>query len=116
MPSAQGHITVRRRAKNGENGTGVTITEKYVKYATSQSGTQIPQSGWQDNVPDAANGVFIWTWTHVKYSDNNQTDAYSVSRKGIDGKGIQSSVTKYCQKANTNTAPQNFLESDWKNS
>lgn len=113
MPSAQGHITVRRRARNGQNGTGVTITSKSVKYATSASGTVIPSSGWQTNVPSAANGVYIWTWTHVQYSDGNYTDAYSVSRIGIDGKGIKSSVTKYCQKANTNTAPQNFPESDW---
>lgn len=115
MPSAQGHITVRRRAKNGQDGTGVTITSKSVKYATSASGTVIPSSGWQTNVPSAANGVYIWTWTHVQYSDGNYTDAYSVSRIGIDGKGIKNSVTKYCQKANTNTAPQNFPESDWGN-
>lgn len=113
MPSAQGHITVRRRARNGKDGTGVTITSKSVKYATSSSGTVTPTSGWQNTVPSAANGVYIWTWTHVQYSDGNYTDAYSVSRIGIDGKGIKNSVTKYCQKASTSTPPQDFPESDW---
>ena len=113
MPSAQGHITVRRRAKDGRDGTGVTITAYSVKYQSSQSGTTVPTGTWQTGVPPVANGLYLWTWTHIEYSDGTKTDAYSVSRMGIDGKGIQSSTVTYCQKADTNTAPQNIPAADW---
>ena len=114
MPTAQGHITVRRRAKNGNDGIGVTITSQTIRYATSTSGTVKPTSWGKPNViPAVANGNYLWTWTHVVYSDNTVTDSYSVSRMGIDGKGIQSSVVTYCQKANTSTKPEDFPASDW---
>lgn len=100
MPSAQGHITVRRRAKDGQNGTGVTITSTSIMYATSASGTTVPTSGWQNGVPPVTNGLYLWTRTKVTYSDGTSTTAYSVSRMGIDGKGIQSSVVTYSLQAN----------------
>ena len=97
------------------DGKGVTIVSKYVKYAKHDSGTTAPKDGWQDSIPSITDGAFLWTWTHIEYSDGNVTDSYSVSRQGIDGKGIKNSVTKYCQKADTNTSPQDFPESDWGN-
>ena len=113
MPSAQGHITVRRRAKNGSDGKGVSITSQSTKYASSTSGTVHPTSGWQTSVPSVEQGLYLWTWVHVEYSDNTSTDMYSVSRMGIDGKGIKSSTVTYCQKADTNKKPEDFAASDW---
>lgn len=110
MIQARGHTVVRRHAKDGSS---ITILNQSIKYAQSDSGTVHPVSGWQDSVPAANNGKYIWTWIHIQYSDGSASDAYSVSRLGIDGKGIQSSVVTYCQKANTNTAPENFPSSDW---
>ena len=110
MVQARGHTVVRRHAKDGSS---ITILNQSIKYAQSDSGTVHPVSGWQDSVPAANNGKYIWTWIHIQYSDGSASDAYSVSRLGIDGKGIQSSVVTYCQKANTNTAPENFPSSDW---
>ena len=107
---ASGHIVVRRRAKNG---TSVTVTSQSVQYARSNSGTVHPTTGWSPTVPAASNGEYIWTWIHIEFSDGTSTDAYSVSRLGIDGVGVVSSVVTYCQKANTNTAPENFPSTDW---
>ena len=109
----KGAFPVRWAAKNGIDGKGVTIVKTEIKYAVSTSGTTKPSSGWQTTIPSVSDGNYLWTWTHVEYSDGTKTDAYSVSRHGIDGKGIKSSVTKYCQKANTNTAPHNFPENEW---
>lgn len=109
----KGAFPVRWAAQNGSDGKGVTIVKTEIKYASSTSGTTKPSSGWQKTIPSVSDGNYLWTWTHVEYSDGTKTDAYSVSRHGIDGKGIKSSVTKYCQKSNTNTAPHNFPESDW---
>ena len=111
----KGAFPVRWAAQNGSDGKGVTIVKTEIKYAADTSGTTKPSSGWQATIPSVSEGNYLWTWTHVEYSDGTKTDAYSVSRHGIDGKGIKSSVTKYCQKANTNTAPQDFPESDWGN-
>lgn len=109
----KGAFPVRWAAQNGSDGKGVTIVKTEIKYAADTSGTTKPSSGWQATIPSVSEGKYLWTWTHVEYSDGTKTDAYSVSRHGIDGKGIKSSVTKYCQKANTNIAPQDFPESDW---
>lgn len=109
----KGAFPVRWAAQNGSDGKGVTIVKTEIKYAADTSGTTKPSIGWQETIPSVSEGNYLWTWTHVEYSDGTKTDAYSVSRHGIDGKGIKSSVTKYCQKANTNTAPHNFPESDW---
>ena len=109
----KGAFHVSWAAQNGSDGKGVTIVKTEIKYAADTSGTTKPSSGWQATIPPVSDGNYLWTWTHVEYSDGTKTDAYSVSRHGIDGKGIKSSVTKYCQKANTNIAPQDFPESDW---
>lgn len=109
----KGAFPVRWAAQNGSDGKGVTIVKTEIKYAADTSGTTKPSSGWQATIPSVSEGNYLWTWTHVEYSDGTKTDAYSVSRHGIDGKGIKSSVTKYCQKANTNIAPQDFPENDW---
>ena len=101
----QGVFTVRWQASDGK---GVTIVSKYVKYAKHDSGTTAPKDGWQDSIPSITDGAFLWTWTHIEYSDGNVTDSYSVSRQGIDGKGIKSSTTDYKQMENTNIAPENI--------
>lgn len=95
----KGAFSVRWAPKNGEDGTGVVITKTEVKYAVGTSGTSRPSSGWGTSVPSVTDGQYLWTWTHVEYSDGTKTDSYSVARQGIDGKGIQSSVVTYSQQA-----------------
>lgn len=96
MPSAQGHITVRRKPKDGK---GVFITSQTVKYGQSKEGNVRPTE-WSNEIPKVENGLYLWSWTHIEFSDGNTTDLYSVSRMGIDGKGIESSIVDYSQQKN----------------
>lgn len=80
-------LTLHRKAKNGKDGTSVTILSTSVQYQVSASPTEIPQS-WEDSIADVKQTdtkPYLWTKTSVAYSDNNKTTTYSVSYKGKDG-------------------------------
>lgn len=94
----KGAFPVRWAPKDGEPGKGVTVKLTSIQYAASTSGTSHPTSGWGKGVPAVGEGNYLWTWTHIEYSDGTKTDAYSVARMGIDGKGIQNSEVTYSQK------------------
>ena len=106
----KGAFPVRWAAQNGSDGKGVTIVKTEIKYAVSTSGTTKPTSGWQTTIPSVPDGNYLWTWTHVEYSDGTKTDAYTTARQGIDGRGIQSSSVTYSQQA-TSVNPENIT--DW---
>lgn len=106
----KGAFPVRWAAQNGSDGKGVTIVNTEIKYAVSTSGTTKPTSGWQTTIPSVPDGNYLWTWTHVEYSDGTKTDAYTTARQGIDGRGIKSSVVTYSQQA-TSVNPENIT--DW---
>lgn len=77
---------VSRRAKDGSDGTSVTIISKSVTYQISASGTETPTGSWSDNVVATTDTKpYLWTRTIVVYSDTNSTTSYSVSYKGKDG-------------------------------
>lgn len=77
---------VSRRAKDGSDGTSVTIISKSVTYQISASGTETPTGNWSDNVVATTDTKpYLWTRTIVVYSDTNSTTSYSVSYKGKDG-------------------------------
>lgn len=105
----------------GEKGDAVTMTEHWVKYVAQNStdftGTHPSISSsdvaWNPGIPSIPNGGYLWTWIHEKYSNNVVNDAFSVSRVGVDGNGVVSSTVDYCQKQNTNVAPENFASTDW---
>lgn len=106
----KGAFPVRWAAQNGSDGKGVTIVKTEIKYAVSTSGTTKPTSGWQTTIPSVQDGNYLWTWTHVEYSDSTKTDAYTTARQGIDGRGIQSSSVTYSQQA-TSVNPETIT--DW---
>ena len=108
----KGTFPVRWKPQDGAPGKGVTIQSQTVKYAKHTSGTNKPTSGWGTSIPTVENGLYLWTWTHIVYSDGNSTDMYSVSRMGVDGKGIKSSVVTYCQQA-TSVNPDTIAEASW---
>ena len=77
---------VSRRAKDGRDGTSVTIISKSVTYQISASGTETPTGNWSDKVVATTDTKpYLWTRTIVVYSDTNSTTSYSVSYKGKDG-------------------------------
>lgn len=77
---------VSRRAKDGSDGTSVTIISKSVTYQISASGTETPTGSWSDKVIATTDTKpYLWTRTIVVYSDTNSTTSYSVSYKGKDG-------------------------------
>lgn len=97
----KGVFPVRWAAQDGNDGRGVTIVIHEVKYAVTATNNR-PSSGWSATFPSTiANGNYLWTWTHIEYSDGTKTDAYSVARQGIDGKGIRSSVVTYSLQASS---------------
>lgn len=80
-------LTLHRKAKDGKDGTSVTILSTSVQYQVSASPTEIPQS-WENSIADVKQTdtkPYLWTKTSVAYSDNNKTTTYSVSYKGKDG-------------------------------
>lgn len=112
--------SVAYNAKDGENGqegpqgpagTSVTITTKTVQYQIGDSGTTAPTGTWSNTVPTLVAQKYLWTKTYVKYSDNNEVTAYSVSyiakdgtdgTNGSDGRGIASATVTY-QKSTSGT-------------
>lgn len=80
-------------ARQGVNGSGVTVSSSTVQYAKSSSGTAAPSSGWQDSVPSAGAGEYVWTKTAVTYSDGKSTTSYSVSRNGSNGSAGADAIT-----------------------
>ena len=80
-------------SKNGVNGVdgnpgadGVGIKQTTISYVVSDSGTDIPQTGWKDTIDAMASGQYLWTRTVIEYTDNTSSTSYSVSRNGTNGK------------------------------
>lgn len=80
-------LTLHRKAKDGKDGTSVTILSTKVLYQVSASPTDIPTT-WYDDIKNAIqtdSKPYLWSKTIVAYSDNNKTVTFSVSYKGKDG-------------------------------
>lgn len=82
------------KGNTGQNGTSVTVASTSVTYQVGTSGTTKPTGEWKTEVPNVANGQFLWTKTVVKYSDGKSTEAYSVSYKGTNGSNGTSVTVK----------------------
>lgn len=94
---------VSRRAKDGSDGTSVTIISKSVTYQISASGTETPTGYWSDKVVATTDTKpYLWTRTIVVYSDTNSTTSYSVSYKGKDGAAGKDAV-------NVNLSPSELV-------
>lgn len=79
-------------SKNGVNGVdgspgadGVGIKQTTISYVVSDSGTDIPQTGWKETIDATGSGQYLWTRTVIEYTDNTSSTSYSVSRNGTDG-------------------------------
>ena len=67
----------------GKNGVGIADTS--ITYAVSVSGTQEPENGWSEQVPELIKGRFLWTKTFWRYTDGAHETGYSVAYIGQDG-------------------------------
>lgn len=83
---------------------GVYIVSQVISYGVSSDGSK--PTGWVDELPESLpQGLYIWTWKHTEYSDGTKSDEYSVSRIGIDGKGVKEAHVDYSLQE-TNVAPE----------
>lgn len=80
---------VARDGNDGNNGIagkdGVGIRSTTITYAQGTSGTVVPTSGWNSQVPNVPAGQFLWTKTVWTYTDNTNETGYSVSKIGEQG-------------------------------
>lgn len=66
---------------------GVGISDTDVEYAGSTSNTIAPTTGWQTDAPKWQNGHYIWSRTHIYYTNGTEKITEPVclpSGKGID--------------------------------
>ena len=68
------------------NRIGVGISNTDVEYADSTSSSTAPTSGWQTNAPAWQNGHYIWTRTHIYYTNGSEKLSEPVCLPS--GKGI----------------------------
>lgn len=81
-------VTTYSVAKQGEKGsTGNGISSTVVEYAESTSGVTPPTTiaSWGSDIPNVAQGNYLWTRTTTNYTGSNPTVSYSVARIGMDG-------------------------------
>lgn len=86
------------KGNDGANADPLEITAQSVTYQISDSGTDIPDGEWSTSIPSVSPGKFLWTRTHVEYSDGTETDSYSVTMQAHDGEqgvGIESEEIYY---------------------
>lgn len=99
------------KGDKGDTGTAARLINPSVMYVVSDSGSVIPDEGWQTSVPIVTPGYYLWTRTRLPWNDGNTTVAYSVSRFGIDGSGAVSTVNSVGPDPNGNVvvAPNNII-------
>lgn len=111
--------SVSKNGVNGVDGTpgadGVGIKQTTISYVVSDSGVDIPETGWKETIDATGSGQYLWTRTVIEYTDNTSSTSYSVSRNGtngIDGKdgtdGRNSAVVYLYKRAESATI-------DWTN-
>ena len=104
-------------ARQGANGTGVTISSTSVTYQAGTSETTAPTGTWSTTIPSVSAGQYLWTKTVVTYSNNTSTIAYSVARQGVngtngsDGTSVTVLSVQYAGSTSNTTAPTNGWQS-----
>lgn len=80
--------------KIGVNGVGISLTT--IRYALYTNGTNHPScpthpetttsSVWKTTPQEQTDAQpFLWTWTHIDYTDGKWKDSFSVAKKGTNG-------------------------------
>lgn len=69
----------------GLTGDAAELDDQSVMYASSASGTTIPQSGWVDSPPQVAAGSYLWTRVILTFNTGSPVTYYTVARYGQNG-------------------------------
>lgn len=98
--------------KEGKDGRG--IKSSVTTYQASSSGTVIPTGTWSSSIPSVSASNFLWSRTVITYTDNTDSNSYSVGMMGAqgipgaagkDGKGIKTSDVTYQASTSGTTIP-----------
>lgn len=76
----------------GPTGTPATLVSNDVAYQAGDSGTVVPTGEWSGDVPNVAQGKYLWVRTTVNFNSGGPVVCYGVSRMGVDGSGSVISV------------------------
>ncbi len=63
----------------GKDGNGIAST--VITYAASENGIT-PPSDWQSEIPEVAQGSYLWTRTVITYTDDTTSTSYTKSYQG----------------------------------
>ncbi len=74
--------------------TGVGISNVTYLYASGDSGTIEPATGWSTTIPTVDAGKYLWTKITFNFTDDNTKSVYCVSRQGLTGDAATISVEK----------------------
>lgn len=80
---------------------GVGISDTDVEYADSTSNTVAPTTGWQTEAPKWQNGHYIWSRTHIYYTNGTEKITEPVCLPS--GKGIDKILEMYYQSTSATT-------------
>jgi len=97
----------------GQNGAGVVISSRSIRYAKSSDGTTPPSSGWEANPVSTVAGEFLWSRTYVMYSDGTDTTTYGVAahgQDGADGTSVTISRIEYGTSTDAMASPTSWSE------
>lgn len=79
----------------GPAGPAASVTSRAISYAVSSSGTLAPTTGWQETVPSAQPGEYVWTRSVTIFSDGSDVTMYSVAKQGDTGAPGVNTATVY---------------------
>ena len=101
---------VAKQGVSGKDGIGINSTT--VDYGVSDSATVQPTT-WQQSLPTAADGQYLWTRTVIDYTDASKADTvtYTYAKQGakgdtgVAGSSVTVSSIQYQEGASATTAP-----------
>lgn len=94
------------------DGVSITIERTEISYCATDS-SERPSSGWSTQEPTVEEGQWLHVREIVVYSDGTITEKYSVSRAGIDGRGIQEANVFYAKSATELAMPEDDDKVTW---
>ena len=80
------------KGERGDTGLPATVVSSAVEYLVSDSGNIVPAGSWSTDIPNVAQGRYLWTRVTTRFNTGNPAVSYSVSRIGLDGKGSVVSI------------------------